>query len=96
LLGLFRWEVMIMGPPDTDYEGGFFKAHLTFPKEFPFMPPKLKFETEMWHPNVYKDGRVCISILHAPGDDEFGMEDAGTRRWCMAGASLASLCRRIL
>lgn len=35
-----------------DYsEGGFFKAHLNFPKEYPLRPPKMKFVTEIWHPN---------------------------------------------
>ena len=32
-------------------EGGFFKAHLNFPKEYPSMPPKLRFISEIWHPN---------------------------------------------
>jgi hypothetical protein len=36
-------------------------------------------EIPMWHPNVYEDGVVCISILHAPGTDEWGYEDAGER-----------------
>ncbi|KAH8993193.1 ubiquitin-conjugating enzyme [Lactarius akahatsu] len=80
-------------------EGGFFKARLTFPPEFPLLPPKMRFITPMWHPNsaplfslfyilprltwncrlVYSDGGVCISILHAPGDDQYGYEDAGER-----------------
>ena len=34
----------------------------------------------MWHPNVYADGRVCISILHSPGDDPMGYEQA-SERW---------------
>ena len=34
----------------------------------------------MWHPNVYADGRVCISILHNPGDDPHGYE-AASERW---------------
>ena len=29
---------------------------------------------------VYADGRVCISILHAPGDDPMGYESS-TERW---------------
>lgn len=33
----------------------------------------------MWHPNVYKSGEVCISILHPPEDDKYGYEDAGER-----------------
>jgi len=71
---LFKWEVMIMGPADSFYEGGFFKAHLTFPPDYPQKPPKLKFASEFWHPNVGKDGDVCISILHEPGEDKFGYE----------------------
>ncbi|KAJ3843313.1 ubiquitin-conjugating enzyme [Lentinula raphanica] len=76
---LYEWEVLVIGPPDTLYEGGFFKARLTFPPEFPLLPPKMKFITPMWHPNIYPDGVVCVSILHAPGDDQYGYEDAGER-----------------
>ena len=66
--------------PDTLYEGGFLKAELIFPPEYPLLPPKMKFITPMWHPNIYADGTVCISILHAPGKDEWGYEDA-SERW---------------
>ncbi|KAG6856842.1 hypothetical protein H0H87_012900 [Tephrocybe sp. NHM501043] len=93
---LFEWEILIIGPPDTLYEGGFFKARLSFPPEFPLLPPQMRFITQMWHPNsacttfldwadlscfgtVYPDGKVCVSILHAPGDDQYGYEDAGER-----------------
>ncbi|KAK4520108.1 uncharacterized protein ATC70_008238 [Mucor velutinosus] len=34
----------------------------------------------MYHPNVYPDGTVCISILHPPGDDKYGYEQA-SERW---------------
>ncbi|KAK0523613.1 Ubiquitin-conjugating enzyme E2 15 [Tilletia horrida] len=77
---LYEWEIIIIGPNDTLYEGAFLKAELVFPPEYPLLPPKMKFISEMWHPNVYKDGGVCISILHAPGQDEWGYEDA-SERW---------------
>ena len=48
---LFHWEVMLVGPPDTLYEGGFFKAKIDFPGDFPNMPPKMTIVSEMWHPN---------------------------------------------
>lgn len=76
---LFEWEIMIIGPNDSLYEGGFLRAELIFPQEYPLLPPKMKFITPMWHPNIYVDGTVCISILHAPGKDEYGYEDAGER-----------------
>jgi len=77
---IYEWEITIFGPPDTLYEGAFLRARLSFPKDFPLNPPKMKFLSEMWHPNIYKNGEVCISILHAPGNDEWGYEDA-SERW---------------
>ncbi|KAF9108372.1 Ubiquitin-conjugating enzyme E2 15 [Mortierella sp. GBA35] len=77
---IFEWEIVIMGPQDTLYEGGFFKAIMTFPSDYPVMPPKLKFVTTMYHPNVYPNGEVCISILHPPGEDKYGYEQA-SERW---------------
>eukprot|EP01024_Parvocaulis_polyphysoides_P009458 TRINITY_DN1296_c0_g2_i5.p1 TRINITY_DN1296_c0_g2~~TRINITY_DN1296_c0_g2_i5.p1 ORF type:complete len:173 (+),score=16.82 TRINITY_DN1296_c0_g2_i5:348-866(+) len=76
---IYEWQVTIMGPPDTYYEGGFFNAMLKFPRNYPNSPPECRFISEMWHPNVYPDGRVCISILHEPGDDPHGYEQAAER-----------------
>lgn len=77
---LFEWNVAIMGPPDTLYEGGYFNAIMSFPPDYPNSPPSVRFTSEMWHPNVYPDGRVCISILHGPGHDPNGYELA-SERW---------------
>lgn len=77
---LAKWRVWILGPKGTPYEGGCFRARLEFPPEFPFQPPVMTFESQMWHPNVYPDGRVCISILHPPGEDKYGYETA-EERW---------------
>ncbi|KAM1406574.1 hypothetical protein ACFXTH_001235 [Malus domestica] len=77
---IFEWSVTIIGPPDTLYEGGFFNAIMSFPEDYPCNPPVVRFTSEMWHPNVYADGKVCISILHPPGDDPNGYELA-TERW---------------
>jgi len=76
---VYKWEICIIGPVDSYYDGGFFTAHLTFPEDYPQRPPKLKFISEMWHPNVSPDGHVCISILHEPGDDKYGYEKAAER-----------------
>lgn len=63
---LYDWSVWIEGPSGTPFAGGVFKAQMTFPEDYPNAPPKLKFTSDFWHPNVYADGRVCISILHTP------------------------------
>ena len=77
---IFRWQIIILGPPDTMYEGGFFKAIMEFPQNYPVYPPTLTFNSKIWHPNIFIDGRVCISILHPPGDDQWGYEKA-SERW---------------
>uniref|UniRef100_A0A1B6HB66 UBC core domain-containing protein n=1 Tax=Homalodisca liturata TaxID=320908 RepID=A0A1B6HB66_9HEMI len=66
---LFEWEVAIFGPPETLYQGGYFKAHMKFPHDYPYSPPTIRFLTKVWHPNVYENGDLCISILHPPVDD---------------------------
>eukprot|EP00276_Gloeochaete_wittrockiana_P008534 CAMPEP_0184643222 /NCGR_PEP_ID=MMETSP0308-20130426/23_1 /TAXON_ID=38269 /ORGANISM="Gloeochaete witrockiana, Strain SAG 46.84" /LENGTH=169 /DNA_ID=CAMNT_0027070989 /DNA_START=105 /DNA_END=614 /DNA_ORIENTATION=+ len=76
----YEWSICIVGPVDSLYEGGMFNAVLSFPKDYPVSPPKMKFVSEMYHPNVYPDGRVCISILHPPGNDPYGYESA-SERW---------------
>ena len=77
----YKWSVVIFGPSDTIYEGGFFKALLEFPEDYPNSPPQMKFVTKMWHPNIYPDGRVCISILHPPGVDKFNEQERAEERW---------------
>jgi len=67
---IYEWIVYIEGPKETAYEGGIFQAKLSFPEDYPMSPPTLRFYTEFWHPNVYHDGRVCISILHPPVEDD--------------------------
>jgi len=77
---LFHWDAWIEGPSGTPYAGGVFKIHIEFPHDFPLNPPTITFVSDFWHPNVYKDGKVCISILHPPGPDEMSGEDE-SERW---------------
>ena len=73
------WDVLLIGPPETIFEGGQFKCELIFNSNYPNEPPQFKFLTKLFHPNIYPDGKVCISILHT-GNDEFGYEDI-SERW---------------
>jgi len=76
----FEWEAAITGPCGTYFEDGVFIACLSFPQDYPLNPPKMKFKSELFHPNIYPDGRVCISILHPPGNDPMGYESS-SERW---------------
>ncbi|KAM0676866.1 ubiquitin conjugating enzyme Ubc7/UbcP3 [Binucleata daphniae] len=70
------WDVFIKGSEDSLYEGTVMHAQIRFPFDYPIQPPKMKFITEMFHPNIYPDGKVCISILHVADDDPTSYEKA--------------------
>lgn len=76
---IHHWEVVIFGPKETPFESGIFRAEMRFPIQYPEEPPTFKFITPMWHPNIDKEGNVCISILHKSGNDDFGYEDLNER-----------------
>ncbi|XP_032810246.1 ubiquitin-conjugating enzyme E2 N-like [Petromyzon marinus] len=58
-----HFHVIIIGPPDSPFEGGTFKLELFLPEDYPMAPPKVRFMTKIYHPNVDKLGRICLDIL---------------------------------
>merc|ERR1711924_414958 len=60
---LFHWQATIMGPPDSPFAGGVFFLNVHFPTDYPFKPPKVSFNTRLYHPNVNSNGAICLDIL---------------------------------
>ena len=60
---IYLWEGNIIGPSDSPYAGGMFKLLIHFPNNYPFKPPKIKFETPIYHPNINRHGSICLDIL---------------------------------
>ena len=60
---LFRWQVEVQGPPDSPFEGATFTLLVTFPTTYPFKPPKVQFETRIYHPNINQRGDICLDTL---------------------------------
>ncbi len=57
----FHFKGHLKGPSDTPYEGGSFVVDIVLPTEYPFMPPKMKFDTKVWHPNISSQtGAICL------------------------------------
>jgi ubiquitin-conjugating enzyme E2 A len=62
---LMVWNAKISGPPGTPFEKGIFDIILRFDTDYPVKPPSVKFLTPMFHPNIYRDGKICVDILQS-------------------------------
>ena len=60
---LFTWQISLLGPSETPYEGGVFFLEAKFPDNYPTGGPKIKFLTKIFHCNVFNWG-ICISTLN--------------------------------
>lgn len=61
---LHEWEATIIGPAESPFAGGVFKLLITFTDKYPFKPPKVKFITKIYHPNINNHGSICLDILN--------------------------------
>ncbi|KAJ2902920.1 ubiquitin-conjugating enzyme [Zalerion maritima] len=82
LENIFKWKfALCVINSDSLYNGGYFRAEMTFSDQYPYSPPTFKFLSPIiYHPNIYSNGNLCISILHTPGEDLMSGESA-SERW---------------
>ena len=78
---LFEWEALVDGPSGTAFDGGCFAARVSFPKDYPLSPPTMRFTSQIWHPNVFPSGAVCISILHSSTDEMYAGYEPVSEQW---------------
>ncbi|CAN8076014.1 unnamed protein product [Agarophyton chilense] len=57
------FSVVIIGPEESPYASGCFKLELFLPEDYPMAPPKVRFLTRIYHPNIDRLGRICLDIL---------------------------------
>lgn len=62
-------KVLITGPADTPYANGCFEFDVYFPTDYPNSPMMINLETTgrraiRFNPNLYNDGKVCLSVLN--------------------------------
>ncbi|KAL6941345.1 Ubiquitin-conjugating enzyme 13 [Hanseniaspora osmophila] len=60
---LRHFQVEIQGPSESPYAGGLFKLELYLPEDYPMEPPKVRFLTKIYHPNIDRLGRICLDVL---------------------------------
>jgi ubiquitin-conjugating enzyme E2 Z len=66
---------MIIGQSDTPYYGGYYFFSFDYPIDYPFSPPKVIYMTNdgktRFNPNLYRCGKVCVSILNTWTGDKW-------------------------
>jgi len=66
---------LIIGPEDTPYFGGNYFFELSYPEDYPYSPPSVKYCTNgdniRFNPNLYKCGKVCVSLLNTWRGDQW-------------------------
>ena len=60
---VFHWNITMIGPKNTPYEGGIFRIVADFPDNYPEKGPKMRFTNKMYHCNISDQGNISISIL---------------------------------
>ena len=60
---LYNWQAMVSGPEGSPYEGGLYMLDIKIPTEYPFKPPKVTFNTKIYHPNINANGEICLDVL---------------------------------
>jgi ubiquitin-protein ligase len=72
---MLKGYALIIGPSDTPYHNGYYLFELIFPPDYPHSPPKVNYNTNAnkirFNPNLYTDGKVCISILNTWRGDQW-------------------------
>ena len=80
---VLKGQALIIGPSGTPYAGGFYLFDIAYPPDYPHKPPVVMFRTNdgrtRMNPNLYKCGKVCVSILNTwKGDAWTGCQTIST------------------
>ena len=72
---VFHWQITLIPPIGSNYEGGFFKIEAKFREDYPNSAPIMKFLTRIFHSNVNTDGHICVNSIKSNWSKKLTMED---------------------
>ena len=90
------FSFLISGPKDTPYENGLFEFHAYFPSDYPAKVPQVLLQTTgndtfRFNPNLYANGKVCLSLLGTWAGQEGESWNAKTSTFLQVMVSIQSL-----
>jgi len=71
---VMSWDAIITGPEDTIWEGGVMHLRIKFEEDYPIHAPLIVFVTPMYHPNIYSNGKICLSVLQSDWSQAFSIK----------------------
>ncbi len=60
---LFKWHIQLKGQNGTIFKDAIFDLTINFPSDYPYHPPNITFDKEIFHPNINSAGIICLDIL---------------------------------
>jgi len=91
--------VLITGPAETPYANGCFEFDVYFPPDYPNSPMLINLETTGHHtirfnPNLYNDGKVCLSVLntwHGRPEEKWNAQTSSFLQVCLLFVPVARM-----
>ncbi|KRH92330.1 ubiquitin-protein ligase [Pseudoloma neurophilia] len=69
------WEAGFPGPNIPLYKNSYYLIKIKFNNEYPFKPPKVTFKNKVYHPNVYSNGDICLSLFNSDWKASLNISD---------------------
>jgi ubiquitin-protein ligase len=67
---LYEWHGNLRGPSGSPWAGGVFHISISFPIEYPVLPPSITLFSTIPHPNVFGP-KLCLDMLENTGEGKW-------------------------
>ncbi|GBF95023.1 SUMO-conjugating enzyme-like [Raphidocelis subcapitata] len=82
---LMIWDCKVPGREGTDWEGGLFPVTIVFSEGYPNQAPACYLPQGFFHPNVFENGQICLSLINDDPDLGGAWRPAVTNKQILQG-----------